>query len=153
MIALRLPSHFPVRATEWLLATSKALFGLILLLSPHAFANPATAAQYSGMSAIAPQPVWGWIGLIAGTLHLSALYVNGTRRRSPHLRAACSFVGVLYWWQVAVGMLAATVVTTGWAIYPVYTAFSVYNVVRAMQDARLSDDRARASEGLIGGRS
>ncbi len=152
MIAVRLPSHFPVRATEWMLAFIKALWGLLLLAAPGMFDAPATEQIMRGLSSIAPQPVWGWIGAIAGTAHLSALWVNGTRRRSPHLRAACSFVGVLFWWQVTVGVLGGPI-STGWAVYPVFTVFSIYNVVRAMRDARLSDDRARASEGLIGGRS
>lgn len=145
MITLRLPSHFPVRATEWMLATMKVSWGAVLLAPLDVFSNPIMSA----LAQIASQHVWGWVAVTAGFLHLSALYVNGTRRRSPHLRAACSGIGSLFWFQVCLGMFASGSPTTGWAIYPWLFAFSVYNVVRGMMDARLSDTRAK--EGVIGG--
>lgn len=152
MIALRMPSHFPVRSTEWMLGAMKLSWGLLLLLPYDVFRAPGTAAMMRGMAALAPQVVWGWIGFIAGIFHLSALWVNGTRRRSPHLRAFCSGVGVLFWFQVTIGLFSSGVMSTGWAIYPWMVLFSVYNVVRAMQDARVSDERARASRSLTGER-
>jgi hypothetical protein len=151
MIAIRLPSHFPVRATEWMLASMKLSWGLLLLMPYDMFHAPATATMLRGLSQTAPQAVWGWIGTVAGLLHLSGLYVNGTRRKSPHVRATCSAIGAVFWFQVTIGMIGTGVPSTGWAIYPWLVVFSVYNVVRAAQDARQSDDRARAAGELIGG--
>lgn len=145
MIAVRLPSHFPARATEWMLASMKLSWGLILLSPADIFALPNMRA----MPNIAPQAVWGWVGVIAGMAHLTALYVNGTRRRSPHLRAFCSWIGSMFWFEVMLGMYESGVPSTGWAIYPWMFAFSTYNITRAMGDARLSDIRARET---IGGR-
>ena len=124
----------------------KVSWGALLLTPLDVFNNPIMAA----LAQIASQHVWGWIAIVAGSLHLSALYVNGTRRRSPDLRAACSAIGALFWFQVFLGMFASGSPSTGWAIYPWLFAYSVYNVVRAMTDARLSDTRAK--EGVIGGR-
>ncbi len=149
MITLRLPSHFPVRATEWMLACMKASWGAVLLLPFDMFNAGPTAAIFAGLRAIAPQPVWGTVAFGIGMFHLAALYVNGTRRKSPHVRGFCSGVGVLFWSMVCVGIATSNVFTTGWAVYPWFVVFSVYNVVRAMQDARLSDERSRG--GVVGG--
>lgn len=145
---MRLPSHFPVRATEWFLAAMKTSWGVLLLLAPDIFTAQPTAPLFTGFSFF-PQVLWGWIALTAGTFHLGALYVNGTRRRSPHVRGFCSGVGTVFWSLVLYGLIKTGVLNTGLAIYPWFVAFSVYNIVRAMHDAGLSDQRARG--GLTGG--
>ena len=150
MIVYRfIPSHFPVRATEWMLAAMKASFGLLLLLREDIFLAPETAPLFTGFRAIFPQMTWALIGSLAGCFHLAALYINGTWRRSPHVRGFCSGVGTVFWSLVVYGLVSGGVWNTGLAIYPWFVVFSVYNLTRAMQDASLSDDRARG--GLIGG--
>lgn len=146
MITLRLPSHFKVRATEWMLAAIKTTIGVGLLSPVPFFENPTMA----GMRALASQTTWGWVALIAGLLHLAMLYVNGTWRRSPHLRAFCSGIGTVFWFQVCLGFSASPVPTTAWLIYPWILLFSLRNVVAAMQDARTADEHHKG--GLIGGR-
>lgn len=142
MITLRFPDHFPVRATEWMLAAMKLSFGCVLLMPLPIFAG----RSFVAMAQLASQLTWGWVAFVAGLAHLTALYVNGTRRRSPHLRALCSGIGVLFWFQVCLGFWAAGNPTTAWAIYPWMVIFSVRNVVVAMQDARRSDEKYRAEE-------
>lgn len=139
MITLRWPSHFPVRATEWMLAFIKTAWGFVLLLPSDMFHRQ----TFSAMAQIAGQTTWGWIAFCAGLFHMIALFVNGTQRRSPHLRAFCSVIGVLFWFQVSLGF-ALSGISTAWAVYPTFVMFSVYNVMRAMQDARLSDDAFKA---------
>lgn len=145
MIVLRWPTHFRVRATEWFSSAFKLLWGFILLLPYPTFDNPLFAEMGKHMS----QQTWGWIGFGLGFAHLTALYINGNVRRSPHVRAFCSGVGALFWLQVCLGMLATGIITTGWAVYPGLVVMAVYNVSCAMQDARRSDDAAKS--GRIGG--
>lgn len=146
MITFRLPAHFPARATEWMLALMKASWGVVLSLPVDLFG---TNPYLAGLAQTAPQRVWGAIALFAGTVHLSALWVNGTRRKSPHWRALCSGIGALFWFQVTLGMYATGLISPGWAVYPYLFAFSVYNVARAMGDAAASDARGKGE--LIGG--
>lgn len=146
MITLRFPDHFPVRATEWMLASMKISWGFILLLPFPIFDQPLLAA----LARMAGQHTWGWAAFTAGFLHLTALYVNGTRRKSPHVRAFCSGVGVVFWILVCRGMFAPGIPSTGWAIYPWLVIFSVRNVWTAMEDARRSDEKFK-SEDLAGG--
>jgi uncharacterized membrane protein YdcZ (DUF606 family) len=140
MIFLRFPSHFPVRATEWMMALMKVSWGFLLLLPFPTFESPFMAA----MQQMASQTTWGWIAFVAGTIHMTALYVNGTKRKSPHWRAACSAIGTLFWFQVCLGIYGTGIVNTGMAIYPWLFIFSVRNVVAAMRDARRSDDQFKA---------
>jgi hypothetical protein len=145
MITLRLPSHFPVRSTEWMLACMKVSWGFILLSPNNMFeTNP----YLKGLEQIAPQNIWGLVALILGSIHLSALWINGTRQKTPHLRAFCSGFGALFWFQVTLGIYNTGLISPGWAVYPYLFAFSVYNVVRAMSDAAASD--ARENGKLIG---
>lgn len=143
MITVRLPDHFPVRSTEWMLAAIKASWGVVLLAPADVFANPYLYA----LRQIAAQHVWGTIALVCGVAHLAALWVNGTRRRSPHLRALCSGIGAIFWLQVMLGIFATGLISPGWAIYPWLFVFSVYNVMRASSDAAVSDARARMAIG------
>lgn len=145
MLTVRFPAHFPLRVTEWLLASIKTTWGVVLLQPTDVFANPI----FSALGRIASQDTWGWVSLIFGTMHLVALYVNGARRRSPHLRAACSAIGSFFWFQVTLGLIGSGIISTGWAVYPWLFIASVYNVIRAMLDARASDDRARGDRGGI----
>lgn len=147
MIIVRLPSHFPVRATEWMMAAMKASFGLLLLMPLDMFAQP----SFTAMRQMAHQHAWGTLGFVFGSVHLIALYINGTRRRSPHVRAFCSCVSSLFWLMVCVGFFRSPVPTTGWAIYPWLVVFSLRNVVSASRDARQSDDKHRSEETYGGG--
>lgn len=143
MIFLRFPSHFPVRATEWMLAAMKVSFGFVLLLPNPTFSNPYMA----GLAHVADQRTWGSIAFIFGVVHLTALWINGTKQKSPHWRAACSLVGVLFWFQVCLGIYGTLMINTGMAVYPWLVIFSIRNVWVSMTDARLSDDKARTQNG------
>lgn len=147
MITIRFPDHFPVRATEWMLASMKLSFGFILLLPYPIFNQP----MLSGLARMGFQHTWGWIAFAAGLVHLIALYVNGTRRKSPHVRAFCSGIGSVFWLCVCKGMFAPGIPSTGWAIYPWLVIYSIRNVWTAMEDARRSDEKFK-SEVKTGGR-
>ncbi|WP_260928229.1 hypothetical protein [Novosphingobium sp. 9] len=128
-----------------MLASIKTTIGVGLLSPLPFFGNPTMI----GMARLASQHTWGWIAFCAGVLHLTMLYVNGTWRRSPHLRALCSGIGTMFWFQVCIGFSSSPIPTTAWLIYPWLFIFSVRNVVAAMQDARSADDYHKG--GLIGG--
>lgn len=146
---VRLPSHFETRACEWMLAFIELGWGAILLTPYPIFRDN---IYFSSMALLADQYVWGAVALLTGILHLTALYWNGTKQKSPHLRAGCSAIGALLWFQTCLGFFAVKIVTPGWAVYSMFFIFSVYNIMRAMWDARASDDKAKAG-GFGGGRS
>ncbi|WP_103728935.1 hypothetical protein [Novosphingobium sp. HII-3] len=146
MIFLRFPSHFPVRATEWMLAGMKTTMGIGFLSPIPFFDNPAMR----GLAAIGSQESWGIVAFVAGVVHLTMLYINGTWRRSPHWRGACSLFGMMFWVQILIGFAGSPVATSAWLMYPWLIIFSARNVWVAWTDARLSDEKAKVEYG--GGR-
>ncbi|WP_143061937.1 hypothetical protein [Faunimonas pinastri] len=132
-------THIKVRVAEWALGTILFNFGWILLLPAQTFDGP----SYAGMARVAPEGVWGLACLIVGAARLVALFINGTRRRTPHVRAIMAFLSCFFWLQISLCFLQAGTVPTGLAVYPVLLALDIFNLFRASSDARLSDEVAR----------
>jgi len=142
MVILKLTKTFPVRVCEWLLSGIMVSWGIsVWNHSNQAWNTPA----YSGLSRIADQHSWGAIICTIGILRLCALVRNGGWRPSPHLPAAGAFLACFAWLQLSLGFLTADLVSAGIAIYPWLLLADIYNVFRASSDARISDERARAS--------
>ncbi|GGC68740.1 hypothetical protein [Chelatococcus reniformis] len=128
-----LGKHFAVRASEWGLAGMAAGYGVALLWPGDTFG---TSPSYSFMAAIANESTWGLAALTIGLIRLTALFINGTYRRSPLIRAGTAFLCVDLWTAIALGLSAgdARAPATGLAIYPVLAALDIWNVYRSMRD-------------------
>lgn len=125
--------HFAVRASEWALAGMAAGYGVALLWPGDTFGlSPA----YSFMGALATEETWGLAALTIGLIRLVALFVNGTYRRSPYIRAGTAFLCVGLWTAIALGLSAgdAHAPAPELVVYPVLTALDVWNVYRSMRD-------------------
>lgn len=149
MIVLKLQDHFPMRVTDWLLASILCTWGIAAL-----WIDPTTWNQpiYSGLNYF-PREVWAAVGIIIGISRLIALFINGALRRTPHVRAVGAFLSCWVWWWLALGMLTAHQISFGIGVYPWLLIAEVYNVYRAASDARLSDNRAKMisnSPGALG---
>lgn len=142
MIVLRFPTptHFRVRALEWLLAGIMCTWAVILAQPEQSFGS----APFTALARIAPESVWVVICAAIGTSRLAALYVNGAWIPSPWVRLVTALASALFWLQVVLGMAGpAGIVSTGLAVYPWLLACDLYSMGRAAQDARLSRE-ARA---------
>lgn len=139
MITIRWPDHFPVRVLEWFLASIMLTYSPVFLFGTGLFDRP----FFQPMQNIWPQYLWGWMFLIMSLIHLSALYVNGTRRKSPHVRATCSGLSAIIWLQMDFGMFLSDKPNFGMVLYTWFVIASIYNAIRASMDARISDDRAK----------
>ena len=84
---------YPDRLIEWLFASMMLLWGMVLCLPLGTFANP----QYAALAAIAPEQVWGAVSIGIAVLRMTALWVNGSWRRTPAIRCLCSILGVMWW--------------------------------------------------------
>lgn len=127
---------FPTRASEWALGLMLFNWSVVLIFNPNLFAE---LPNYSHFTEIMSQGSWAALCFIGGTLRLTMLFINGTWRRSPHLRAAAAFLSCFFWFQVSLALFQSGLFATGLAVYPVLFLLDVYNVFRASRDAGFSD--------------
>ncbi|CAN5565619.1 hypothetical protein BH09PSE4_BH09PSE4_21840 [soil metagenome] len=102
MILLRFARTFRERAPEWALAFIQAGWGGTLLMPGPTFDRP----FFQPLAQIASENAWGALVFLTGVTRLAALYINGSRRQTPVVRQACSFVGMLIWALLTFGALA-----------------------------------------------
>jgi hypothetical protein len=127
------------RSVEWLLSCLMLTWGVILLAPSESFANPA----YRWLAALGEERVWGALAFSVGALRIGALYINGSWRRTPLIRAFGAVMGLTWW--VCVGALLIFGVEpgrplpAGFAFYPVFALFEAYSCYRSGLDARESD--------------
>jgi hypothetical protein len=136
MIVVRFPSptHFRVRALEWLLAGVMITWAVILAQPDNSFANP----SFATIARVANEETVALACLIIGLARLAALYVNGAWVPSPWVRLICALISAVFWLQIALGMAATDTATTGLAVYPWFVLCDLYSVWRAARDARMS---------------
>lgn len=146
---LRLPPMHPERAIEWLIGFTGLCWGSLVLTFPKMFETQ--PSLYNGMVSIMPQPLWGLLAFGNGLVRLGALYVNGQHFRTPTVRVATSFVSMLIWFFVAVGLFKLGVPQTGWAIYPALMLGDLWSVYRASQEAYTSNSLHKRMKAVTGG--
>lgn len=145
-----LHEHFRVRVTDWLLSAILVSWGFALFaVDPHVWALP----TFSGLSSIASQTAWATIATGIGLARLTALFINGSLRRSPHARLIGAFLTVFIWLQLSYGMVYPDVVGPGVAIFPWLALADIFNVYRAAMDAGASDKRATERRGTVARRA
>jgi hypothetical protein len=105
---------------------------------------------FDGLRRFADQQWWGAYAASLGLCRMIALFINGSMRRTPHMRAIGAFLSAFIWLQMSFGMMAAPAMTISLAIYPWLFVADIYNVYRAAQDAAASDQRAKFTQGASG---
>lgn len=134
MILLRtwtgIADHLPVRWSEWIMALPALGMAAALSYQPDMFSM---SPSFARMEAWADESTWAMTVLLCGTARLLALAVNGTFltfRYSPHLRAAASLVGGLFWSQFCLGILSAALGGQGaWSGVVAYGTLAVIELV------------------------
>ncbi len=138
-VAQRLFRHaakerYPTRSVEYLLAWVMIAWGLRVVWPGPVLVGP----TYGYLLVIAPEVVWGALGIIVGALRIYALVRNGSWQRSPLLRFIGATLGLIWWLILAVLFSAA--VAGGApdfpmrAVYPVFMFFEAYSCFRCGQD-------------------
>lgn len=122
------------RSVEWLLALLMVTWGVGLLLP----GNTMALQSYRYLAAIAPEPVWAAWSISIGAARLVALYVNGSWRRSPLIRAGGAALGVIWWLILGFLLLNGTQggpLPAALMWYPVFCGFEFYSVYRGARDS------------------
>jgi len=131
-IWIQIQHRFGPRMMEWFMAFHTALFGLVLLISPSLFTQPA----WSGFRSIFPsESALGWIMVLLGFARIGGLIVNGARKDvTPVIRQVSAAVGCLIWFGIVYGFASSGVVSTWLAIYPLFGIGELVNIHRAARD-------------------
>lgn len=143
MIVVRLPplAHFRMRALEWGLAAITFTISLALFQDYPTFEQAALA----DMARMAPEVFWQWALFFVGTARLIALWVNGSWRRSPWIRAFTSLMCAVVWMQITLGLLHVNMVTIGIGIFPWFLVAEGYSMWRAVNDAKEAHEAKKAA--------
>ncbi|MCF3931834.1 hypothetical protein L1787_00215 [Acuticoccus sp. M5D2P5] len=123
-------SHIGIRATEWWALLPMAGMGLVLMGQPQMFE---TSPSFDTLERWASQGAWSTFAIMCASFRCLALIVNGTFaafRFSPHVRAAASLAGAVFWWQLTLGFLDAALFNGGaWSAVIAYGSFTLAEVI------------------------
>ena len=128
--------HFKNRFSEWIVGIALLVWGVIVTFNTDLFAN--TTVFYN-MQRIAPQPVWGAAAIFIGAVRLVFLFINGSWRRSAHLRAAGSALSACLWAAIWGSYLNVDNVLPNLATIGALLALDFYSLWFAAEDAKHSD--------------
>jgi hypothetical protein len=135
--------NFSIRVSDWFASLVMTTFGLLLVYWTGAFdAN----RYFAVLEQFAPSYTWGLICTLIGFGRIVALAVNGafpTFRWSWRLRFLMAMLSAFVWFQVTLGLIAASTPTTALAVYPHLFLFDLYNVFLAASEAGIAERRYR----------
>ena len=140
MFVSAIKEHFKVRFGEWIVALALFGWGLVVITTPQLFQN---SSIYVNMGRLAPQDLWGWSATIIGAIRLTFLTINGTWRRSAHLRAIGAGLSACVW-----AAIIGSYLTLDHRIPNIFTvgallALDIYSLWFATADAKVSDVHSR----------
>lgn len=138
--------HLQSRFAEWTVGAALICWGLIVLSNPTLFA---TTSIYSAMTDIAPQTIWGYTAVLIGLLRITFLIINGTWRRSAHLRAIGSGLSACLWAALWSSYFALDNPVPNLATIGALLALDIYSVWFAAADAKHSDLRSEEDRLIV----
>lgn len=143
----RLAESYKAKRLEWFFATILLLFGVVLVLPANTFDS---SPSYAVLQWWATEDTWGGWFLLAGTVRLVILIINGAWWRTAFLRALAAFCSLFFWVSVAAGFLLANPATWGGYLFVAVSLFEVSNMKLAAHEAgtleRVAVARARIPE-------
>jgi hypothetical protein len=131
-IWIRVRHRFGPRMTEWFMGFHTAVWGAVLLYSDRLFDQPA----WAGFRAIFGNEILlGWAMLLLGILRTIGLIINGARKDvTPVIRQVSAGIGCLIWVGISYCYASSGVVSTWFAIYPLFVVGELVNIHRAAHD-------------------
>jgi len=131
---VQMKKHFEVRATEWYSALVLSGWGAYTILHPGLYRGPANP-YFQSMLEYAPQERWGLAAFMVGFIRITALFINGKWGVTPTVRIATSFVSMLVWFCVSVGLFKSGLPNYGLILYPALLLADAHSSYRAAIDA------------------
>ena len=121
-----------MRALEWIVAGMLATVALILAQPEETMLQP----QLVVLHRLASETFWTWLTGAIAAVRLGPLYINGSWRPSPFVRALTAFLSGLFWLGFSLGVGVTGRASISAAIVPWLALADLYSLHRAMVDAR-----------------
>lgn len=129
------------RLSEWMLAVSLAMMGVVLTLPGHSLYSFAFIRTYI------PDVQLGQLFIAGGVIRVTVLACNGLWAPPMYLaRAWMALSSSLVWMLLTIGSSSSGLVGVWLATFPVFAVFDAINYFRALADAadaKLRNDAAR----------
>lgn len=147
MLIREIPKHFDARQLEWFNALQLFLWGSYVIVHPFVM-NTETFAGFRELTPSRANPAifWGVQLLLFGAAQALALYLNGSRARTPVIRMVCSAFSAYLWYSVSRAFWGSPVSTTAVTMYPVLVLQNVVSMYRAACDAVISEFAHRVTK-------
>lgn len=148
MLIKSLKTHFPARATEWIMSGVLFSWGYYWVTHPQLVTQPETQEVFSGIVRVAeyfgqPPVVMGVLALLTGFARASALFVNGAVTKTPLVRLLTAFLSAYLWTSICVGLWLSDVPNTGLVVYPWFVFADVVSGYRAGYDLVIAESVAK----------
>ena len=131
--------HFRARFGEWVVGLGLFTWGVLVLAAPSEYFSQAPLLV--NMAKLMPQDTWGWCATAVGGLRLTFLAINGTWRRSAHLRALGSGLSAVMWAGMLGSYLTMGSIVANMALVATLMSADIYSLWYAAEDAGHSDKR------------
>ncbi|AZB65046.1 hypothetical protein EBL87_15335 [Cereibacter sphaeroides] len=138
-------SHFPIRATEWIMAVPLLGIGYALYLDDELFSR---TPSFSTLAEYGDETSWCIVIMACAICRLLALLINGTFHgftHSPLIRLAASLTAMSFWSLFTIGIATAYLThqgaPTGIIAYGTFMVMELRNIYLSRQDMVLSKGR------------
>lgn len=138
-------SHFPIRATEWIMAIPLVGIGWALYLDDQLFSRTPSFAK---LAEYGDETAWCIVIMACAICRLLALLINGTFHgftHSPTIRLGASLIAMTFWSLFTIGVAVAFFTqqgaVTGVIAYGTFMVIELRNIYLSRRDMVLS--RAR----------
>jgi hypothetical protein len=138
--------HFKDRHAEWIVGIALIFWGTIVLGNPDLFTQ---VGLYHKMVNLASQKVWGYCAVAIGTLRITFLIINGTWKRSAHLRALGSGLSACLWAAIWSSYFTLDNIVPNLATIGALLALDIYSVWSASAEAKHSDIRTKEDSFIV----
>jgi hypothetical protein len=129
--------RYPTRSVEYMLAWMLIGWSTMVALPGAIFGHDPI---YHFLTLIAPEWVWGVVGIVTGMMRIFALVRNGSWKKSPYLRLLGASLGFNFWLLLFVlygaALIGGAPLFPMFGCLPVFMFFEAYSSFRCGQDAR-----------------
>lgn len=128
--------YFKQRFAEWVSGTAIFIWGYLILGVGPQFN---TVPIFISMNNMAPYYIWATYAMFVGFTKILFLLINGTWRRSVHLRTIGSVLSVTLWAALLISYIGASYVTPNSALVGALISADIFALWNSSAEAKRSD--------------